>query len=302
MNSFSTTVFGKCIIAGEHAVIRGAPALVVPVIEKKFQLTYKNKNQEFSASFQGEMKEDLQLVFWGLVEKAANLLGQKRNNLTGELNLKNSIPVGAGLGASAALCVAMGKFFEHIEWVNEGDLYEFCRQLENLFHGESSGVDIAAALMATPLEFQREYSPKKLKINWQPEWYLSYSGKKSITSSCVNQVKEFWITNKKQAQKIDDEMKESVLLIKKALAKNQDEGLLDLVEAIQKAKLCFEHWGLTQGGVDKHIHDLMEFGALAAKPTGSGGGGYILSLWRHEPPKEILKDLIPLEVGNIAKK
>ncbi len=292
---FTTTVYGKCIITGEHAVIRGMPALVVPVFEKKFHLSFKPKQKELETEFHGEMKDDLSLVFWGLVERALDLLGRKRSELIGELNLKNSIPVGAGLGASAALCVAMGRFFQSLDWVSEDHLYEFCRQLENLFHGESSGVDIAAALTGGALEFQREHQLKKIKINWQPKWYLSYSGQRGITSECVKKVKELWVSNKKLAQKIDEEMKESVILAKRALAKK--EGLIDLVEALQKAKLCFEHWGLTQGALDQHIQDLMEFGALAAKPTGSGGGGYILSLWRHEPPKEIMRDMIPLVVG-----
>lgn len=296
MDSFTTTVFGKSIIAGEHTVIRGGPALVVPVVEKQLQLTFKPKDKEFEATFHGDMKEELRLVFWGLMERALDMAGRKRSELVGELLLKNTVPVGAGLGASATLCVAVGRFFHSLKWVKHTELPEFCRLLENIFHGESSGADIAAALAGEPIEFQRGQTPKSLKINWQPDWYLSYSGQRGLTSECVRRVKELWNEDKKEGQKIDDEMKESVQLAKIALTKSKKEGLLDLVEAIQKARHCFDRWGLSQGANERHMQKLAEFGAIASKPTGSGGGGYILSLWRQEPPKEIHKDLIPLVI------
>lgn len=296
MEQFTTTVFGKSIIAGEHSVIRGGPALVVPVVEKQLQLTFKPKDKEIEATFHGDMKEELGLVFWGLMERALDMAGRKRSELLGEILLKNTVPVGAGLGASAALCVGVGRLFYSLKWVKEAELPEFCRLLENLFHGESSGADIAAVLAGEPIEFIRGQSHKSLKINWQPNWYLSYSGQRGLTSECVSRVKELWGRNKKEGQKIDEEMHESVQLAKLALSKSSQDGLLDLVEALQKARHCFDRWGLSQGANERHMQKLAEFGALATKPTGSGGGGYILSLWRQEPPQEIQKNLIPLIV------
>jgi mevalonate kinase len=38
---------------------------------------------------------------------------------------------------------------------------------------------------------------------------------------------------------------------------------------------------------------LKKAGAVAVKPTGSGGGGYVLSLWTTQPPEELLSKLIP---------
>ena len=45
------------------------------------------------------------------------------------------------------------------------------------------------------------------------------------------------------------------------------------------AKDCFEQWGLIDSSVQAEMDRLSAQGALAVKPTGSGGGGYLLSLW-----------------------
>ena len=38
---FETTTFGKWILAGEHAVVRGHEALVFPIKEKQLTLRYQ---------------------------------------------------------------------------------------------------------------------------------------------------------------------------------------------------------------------------------------------------------------------
>lgn len=39
-NNFQTITHAKAILAGEHAVLRGSPAVVIPVLNKTFRLTY----------------------------------------------------------------------------------------------------------------------------------------------------------------------------------------------------------------------------------------------------------------------
>ena len=50
------------------------------------------------------------------------------------------------MGGSAALCVGITRFFAHLDYLPQDAIYEFSRSLEDLFHGESSGVDIAVAM------------------------------------------------------------------------------------------------------------------------------------------------------------
>ncbi|HWU44642.1 MAG TPA: hypothetical protein VN132_14420, partial [Bdellovibrio sp.] len=69
---------------------------------------------------------------------------------------------------------------------------------------------------------------------------------------------------------------------------NISEGEALLSQAINQAGECFEQWNLNEGAPAKHIQWLRENGAIAIKPTGSGGGGYVLSLWHSKPPIDLI--------------
>lgn len=291
--SFETRTFGKWILAGEHAVLRGCPALVFPLSSKWLELQYVATNETLKLELSGDRGEELKLLFWGVLEKACELKNIKRFELTGQLKLKSEVPVGAGMGASAAFCVAMARWFESLGLAKSDEIYDFSRELENLFHGESSGVDIAVAMTAKPLLFVRGGDRQTLNFNWQPKMYISYSGKRGVTIDCVNKVKALLEKNPTLGEKIDREMRKAVEICKAALMGDLDDRRDMLAEGIDLAANCFQQWGLTEGEVDKHMAWLREKGALAVKPTGSGGGGYVLSLWDHEPPKDVLPSLIP---------
>lgn len=290
-----TTVFGKWILAGEHAVLRGSPALVFPVFAKSLHLRFEEDGRDLTVEFRGEHGSEMQLLFWGVVEKAFEMTQQSRKAVRGRFQITNSIPVGAGLGASAALCVGVGRWFHRQGWVSESELAEFCRELENLFHGESSGVDIAVALSGRGLHFERMGERYPVETRWSPEWFMSYSGKRGVTSECVNRVKALWREDEALGRRIDRDMIESVRMAEKALSMSSaDDGFDLLADAINKARSCFEHWGLASGEIGSHIQNLVNHGAYAVKPTGSGDGGYVLSLWRKPPPIELRTILIPL--------
>ncbi|WP_374028832.1 mevalonate kinase [Bdellovibrio bacteriovorus] len=290
---FTCKSFGKWILAGEHAVLRGVPALVFPIQSRNLELSYAKGEQPLELRLVGDHGKDLQLLVWGVLEKACEIKKISRSELKGTLLLESSIPVGAGMGASAALCVALTRWLGHLGYVNEADFYEFARDLENLFHGESSGVDIAVALSGEGLYFIRNGARKPLKTAWKPQWYISYSGKRGVTVDAVNKVKDLILKNPSLGEKIDAKMAKAVEIAERALQMDAKEGLSVLAEAIDLAGQCFEQWGLNEGAPAKHIEWLREQGALAVKPTGSGGGGYVLSLWDHEPPQETLNKLIP---------
>ena len=106
-------------------------------------------------------------------------------------------------------------------------------------------------------------------------------------------MKELLATNPKVGERIDLEMAEAVEMAEKALHMTEAEGFSQLAKALERAGHCFAQWGLNEGAPDKHINWLREAGAVAVKPTGSGGGGYVLSLWNKEPAPHIAKELIP---------
>lgn len=292
--AFETRTYGKWILAGEHAVIRGTPALVFPLLSKELYWKFIPSNKPLEVRFLGARGEEMHLLFWGVIENALAKLGFHVSQLQGEILIDNALPVGGGLGASAALCGAVGQWCASQGWIEADDVYEFSRQLENLFHGESSGVDIAVALCGHGLKFVRGGVREKVEPKWWPRLYLSYSGQRGMTSECVERVKALFQSDLTLAEELDRQMGDAVELAIEAFSLGEDRGFEKIQDAIRLARDCFERWGLVTGELKKHIAELEAAGAVAVKPTGSGGGGYALSLWKTEPPATLASQLISL--------
>lgn len=292
--NFQTTSYGKCIIAGEHTVLRGGRALVYPLIHKKMDFHWEQSDADLNVNFEGDEAKDLHLIFFSLLEEAVKKLKISRNKLLGTVTITSNLPLGAGLGASAAICVATTKWLSHLGYVATNEIFEFARELENLFHGESSGADIAVSLAGKPIIFDKKTGFTEFKPKWWPNWYLSYSGKKGVTSDCVKKVQKLIVDEPIKAAEIDLSMKKSVEDAIQALSVAQDRGEALLADALVRAEKCFEAWGLTEGVLETKMIQLTNAGALAVKPTGSGSGGFVLHLWSENKSPKMMDDSIPL--------
>lgn len=280
MFSFKTTTFGKWIFSGEHSVLRGGPALVFPLFKKKLELEYTPSTLPLSVTASGENASSIEELFPDVLSKALDLLNRKNDTLTGAIAFRNELPLGSGMGASSSLCVAFSRWFHHLGLVSDAEIYEFARQLENIFHGESSGVDIAVVLHEKPLVFKRPNTIETLNVKNTFKLYLSHTGQKGITKECVNQVNEFIKADPIRGKQVDHKMMQvTVDAIQLFSASESARDPAKLIPILNRGYECFKEWGLTNGQVDTHISFLKSQGALAAKPTGSGGGGYVLSLW-----------------------
>lgn len=283
---FSITTYGKWILAGEHAVVRGHPALVFPIKDKKFTLNYSAASEALSADYSGSSGAEMHLLFWSVLEQGMHLLGRSLNQVDGHFHLESTIPVGAGMGASAALCVAMSSWFCAQKMIDESNTLEFAKELEHLFHGKSSGLDIAGVASSYGMHFQQgQCTPLKQAV--YPTWFLSSCNQIGITSHCIQQVHALWQKSPQLAQQLDEQMSASVAECRQALEHHSEQAIAQLAQAINKAADCFKQWGLVSDSLQRHMDYLRCKGALAVKPTGSGGGGFVLSLWQKMPKLDV---------------
>src|SRR5215204_5616484 len=94
---FQTTTYGKWILAGEHAVLRGHGALVFPIKTKQLLLRYAPDAHSLSADYAGSSGADMHLLFWSVLQQGMQLLTRSINQLVGHFYLDSSIPVGMGM-------------------------------------------------------------------------------------------------------------------------------------------------------------------------------------------------------------
>jgi len=293
VNDFHTQTFGKWILAGEHAVLRGSRALAFPLKARGLELSHSPSSGELKVHTKGVQHDILHACAQRALERAIELLDVGRSALSGALHIVNRLPCGAGLGASAALCVALARWLEGRGLVSSATVHEFARQLENLFHGESSGLDIAVTLRERPVMFCSTSGASEFEPAWVPGLFLSDCGARSVTRECVDKVKTLLRESPAEGESIDVDMRKAVDQCAESLRENRQGAPASLAEGINLACRCFRRWGLIEQRLSDHMEDLMLAGASACKPTGAGVGGFVLSLWSSPPPALLHDRLIP---------
>jgi len=286
---FKTLTHAKWILVGEHSVLRGNPAIVMPLKAYQLHLAYQQQEDKLTADFTGSNGSEVHILFWSVIEHGLTLINKSINEISGHFILTNDIPIGAGMGASAALCVAIARWFHHKKWILEHEILNFGQQLEDLFHGKSSGLDITGVNSQQGVLFQHDKQNPIIQT-WQPQWYLSFCGQIGITAQCVNKVAKLWEDQPQLAQHIDAQMNKAV---EEAVSSLKTENRVQLANAINLSCDCFKQWDLISEGMHNHMNQLRQAGAIAVKPTGSGEGGYVLSLWDSKPNVSLPFELTP---------
>src|SRR3989338_7218031 len=152
---FTVSAPGKIHLLGEHVVVYGKPALIA-AIDKRLYATIKIKNSKV------KIKNDLINKTIEVFKNAFKL--EELPNL--EISISSQIPVGSGLGSSAALAVALiGVLMKAVLNIwNPVKINELAYEVEKLQHGNPSGGDNTAVTFGGLLWYRREF--EFLKSIW----------------------------------------------------------------------------------------------------------------------------------------
>ena len=281
---------GKWILSGEHSVLRGGPIILFPMYQKRMEIEYL-ESQEFHCSFEKGFLNSQSSVFQQAIEQAFVTVRQKKRGI---FQLRSDIPLGCGVGSSAAFCLSISQIFFEQSWIS--DVLDFAMDLENFFHGKSSGADVLVSYHQQPLLFKKKDSIEKLHLLWKPPLYLYNTQCSELTKNCVHQVSQFHEKFPKESRMLDQQMNDSVHLALQSLTIKTKNPLESLQQSMDKAYDCFKKWSLLKN-LESKTQELKQQGALSVKPTGAGGGGFLLSLWKKPLSQEWAEDhqLIPVE-------
>ncbi|MBE8221393.1 MAG: hypothetical protein HAW60_01535 [Bdellovibrionales bacterium] len=279
---FEIKTHSKCIITGEHSVLRGKSAIAVPLKDKFLKFIFKPGGKKLDIIFNSNSKI-MQLLFNNVFNIVLSKISEKVIDIKGKLIIESTLSFGSGLGSSAALCSAISLWLKELNVIKKDQVFDFAKSLEDSFHGTSSGVDIAAALSSSTILFNINSGFKKVNFKNSPFLALSNSESKGSTKKAVLQVQNWIKKNHKIHAKLDNAIQKATDLILETKNLSRTQSVPFFKEAFDLSKNSFNKWGLITTDLQKHMLDLKSSGAIATKPSGAGLGGCVLSLWTTKP-------------------
>ena len=259
---------GKVIIFGEHSVVYGKHAVVSSIGWRCYVNVEKSGDFLIISEF-GKTKLD----FFGkhsYISYAVKRFSEIKKIRGAKITVKSEIPPDSGLGSSAAVTVAtlsaLNAEFE--AGLSREDIFSLARSVEIDVQGIASGVD----------SFVSTYGgswiiPERRRFKTNLEFGLVNSGEKSVTSEMVRRVADLKKEHPDIVNPILDAMDSIAVKGAKCLERND---LKEVEKLFRINQSLLRALGVSTPKIDGIIADIEEKG-FAAKITGAGGGGYILT-------------------------
>lgn len=271
--AYSTMTPGKWVLAGEHTVLRGGSAIALP--HPQFRLSLEFLPSGASLRVEPDLATPVVHELLRIGKDWLASRGVPFEVPRGTLAITSTIPFGAGLGSSAALSVAMARWVLFSASLDPKLERELAREMENRFHGTSSGMDVAAVSMAEPIYFSMAKGAVPLKVDRLPEFVFFDSGLRNSTRDCIGKVAALRARDPARGEVLDGEMKRATEEIFAGL-RTPDEA--DIERGMKRAGEVFSAWGLVPDEVKAILEKLEREGVRSPRLTGAGGGGFIVGL------------------------
>ena len=191
------------------------------------------------------------------------------------------MPVGAGLGSSAATTVAIiaavsrasGKRLEKKE------IFKIAFGPESYLHGKPSGVDQATCTYGGIVLFSKPDKVKRLALKTMPRLVVCDTGIHRSTKGLVGSVVKRSRFQSALFHRYVKEVSQISRSAVRALKKEDDEELGALMNRSQE---LLEQIGVSHPMLNQFVKMARRNGALGAKLTGAGGGGCMIALCEDE--------------------
>ena len=288
------TGFGKTILIGDQFVLDEVPAIVSAI-------SFETVTTVERIAGGGWVLEDNRIEVPGYKEKKKEQQARSIDRILEVMNIDvNKTPIkitvggtllaGSGVGASAASCVSLARAL-NTEFNLGYSIEEINRvawQGEFPYHGVASGVDNTASTYGGLLLFYLQNSQQhfeKIKTPKPFEIVLANSGITANTAA----LDEFIDRQKKDNLELFTARLKTITAQSREMKKALEEGDLEHVGRImsENHKLLID-MDMSHEILDTLCKLALENGALGAKVTGGGRGGYMVAL----TPEKKLQDKV----------
>lgn len=275
----------KVILSGEHAVVYGKPALVSAIdLRLKFTLTHATRSHQNGNTD----KTNENMVF--IANKVKDYLKNQKIVFLDKLfnfRIESEIPIGRGLGSSAALSVASVaaflKFYTGKDFDKE-TINNLAYKIEKHFHKNPSGVDNTASCFGGLIYFRKEFEFLKnisalnfnIPTKIEERLFLIDSGKPiATTAQMVESVGRMYNKKRAYVEQILNDIEKTTKRMVVAIVKEDVEFFQ---QCLLDNQIFLEMLGVVSREAKSILKNLNTYGV--GKITGAGGkekgAGYLL--------------------------
>ncbi|MFQ5857867.1 MAG: mevalonate kinase [Anaerolineae bacterium] len=324
----SASAPGKVILFGEHAVVYGRPAIAVPVTQVQATATVRAPRRSseqagdrcpeptrgggltihapnLGRTFTVDPTDANDPLAVAVVSTLRHLGVGFEHNLS--IHVESTIPVGRGLGSSAAVSAALvqavARYFDTDpstgtvlssskgsgQGLSPAQVSRLVYETEVIYHGTPSGIDNTVVAFGRPVYFVRDQIMERFDVGRPMYLVIADTGIMTPTRETVGDVRAGWQRDPDRYEALFDEIGAIVCAARTAIA----EG--DLVEVGRlmdenHARLC--QLAVSSDELDRLVYAARGAGAMGAKMSGGGRGGNMVAIampWAVEDVVEALR-------------
>ncbi len=260
---------GKLILMGEHAVVYGHPALAMAVDRGlHVKLTLRPGPTGLDQPFADDPRLHRALL---TVLPATGVC----------VRIESTLPIGRGMGSSAALAVALARGSLTLEGsdINDAAVNERAFAVERIFHGSPSGIDHTVIMRGGAVLYRRTASDPEFETFALPELPIVVidSGSAGNTADMVKAVADQRSTNEPYLEQMG-----ALLLSTRAALLGGD--IPTIGQAWHENHWLLRAIGVSTPVLDEIVRTAVGAGAAGAKLAGAGGGGVVIALCPEPEP------------------
>jgi mevalonate kinase len=283
--------FGKVILFGEHAVVYGYPALAVgiPCGVSVQHAVRRDKGSVVRVKEWGlEAHTESSGSFADALRKALELVPGKGDV---DITMQTRLPLGAGVGSSAAFSVALAKAIASArdERLLPVTVRKIAHEIEHIFHGSPSGIDDMVATFGGIVLFSKSgIKDLDIRVGWVeiercgyllslgiPSLVVGFSGKTHSTREMVEKVRKGFLASKESTERLFMKTKEALEEGIKALRQKE---LKKFGQALSKNHEALKELGVSTKESEEMLEIAKKAHAIGGKISGAGGGGAVVVL------------------------
>ncbi len=293
------TAPGKAILFGEHSVVYRGPAIVLAIDKRARVLTRERDDDRlffdamdlgFSGYFEDDAYQPVTGEAWrgkrleAFKECARKTLGHIGVEKGLDMTVRSELPIAAGLGSSAALCVAtvasVGALFEADLPLE--DISTLAYEGEKVVHGTPSGVDNNISTYGGILRYEKDIGFERFELEYEIPFIIGNTRRKRSTKRLVDRVRRLRDREPELVEGIIDSI---VSISESGLEALKESDLPRLGDLMNVNHGLLSALGVSISKLDMMVHASRGAGAYGAKLTGAGGGGCMMA-FASEPKLE----------------